>query len=46
MASGSDGGGRSGKNAVRNLDAAMKANAERARAKKAKYQAPKDDLPF
>lgn len=46
MASGSDGAGRSGKNPVRNLDAAMKANAAKARAKKAKYQKPKDDLPF
>lgn len=46
MASGSDGGGRSGKNPARNLDAAMKAHAAKARAKKPKYQKPKDDLPF
>ena len=47
MASGSnDGEGRSGKNAPRNLDAVLKANAAKARAKKAKYQKPKDDLPF
>ena len=46
MASGSDGNGRSGKNTARNLDAAMKANAAKERAKKPKYQKPKDDLPF
>jgi hypothetical protein len=47
MASGSDGNGRSGKNAPRNLDAAMKANAAKARANKAKQGSkPKDDLPF
>jgi len=49
MASGSNGTGRSGKNTVRNLDAAMRANASRARAGKAKQGAKKADpnfLPF
>jgi hypothetical protein len=45
--SGGGGGGRTGKNAPRNLDAAMKANAAKARATKPKqgYKSP-DDLPF
>lgn len=49
MASGSNGTGRGGKNTVRNLDAAMKANAARARATKAKQGSKKSDpdfLPF
>lgn len=46
MASGSDGGGRGGKNPARSLDAAMAANAAKARAKKPKYTPPKDNLPF
>lgn len=49
MASGSDGNGRGGKTAARNLDAAQKANAAKARAKKAKQGSRAKDpnfLPF
>jgi len=45
MASGSDGNGREGENAPRNLDSVLKANAAKSRASKAQYT-PKDDLPF
>lgn len=49
MASGSDGNGRGGKNAARNLNAAQAANSAKARAKKPKQGDKAKDpnfLPF